>query len=111
MFLGMLGYVADFDEAKAIVARVMDAVPAGSYLLVRDNTDNGEAVRAAADDYARSGVDPYHLRTVAQLNEYFSGLDLVESGLVPVEDWCPDLVEVDAVAERTGDHGGLARKP
>jgi hypothetical protein len=111
MFLGILGYVADFDEAKSIVTRVMDAVPPGSYLLVRDNTDSGEAVREAADRYAESGVDPYHLRTVAQLNEFFTGLELVEPGLVPVELWRPDETEVGTLAEHTGDHGGLARKP
>jgi S-adenosyl methyltransferase len=111
MFLGILGYVADFAEAKSIVTRVMDAVPSGSYLLVRDNTDSGEAVREAADRYAESGVDPYHLRTVAQLNEFFTGLELVEPGLVPVELWRPDETDVGTLAEHTGDHGGLARKP
>ena len=113
MFLGILGYVPDFTEAKAkaIVARAMDAVAPGSYLLLRDNTDSGDAVRKAADKYAESGVDPYHLRTVAQLGEFFTGLDLVEPGLVPVEKWRTDHLEVGAVAERTGDHVGLARKP
>lgn len=111
MFLGILGYVADFGEARSIVTRVMDAVPPGSYLLVRDNTDSGESVREAADRYAESGVDPYHLRTVAQLGEFFTGLELVEPGLVPVERWRPDETEVGSLAEHTGDHGGLARKP
>jgi SAM-dependent methyltransferase len=110
MFLGILGYVAGFDEAKSIVTSVMDAVPPGSYLLVRDNTDSGEAVREAADRYAESGVDPYHLRTVAQLNEFFTGLEFVQPGLVPVELWRPDETEVGTLAEHTGDHGGLARK-
>ncbi|OZM83060.1 SAM-dependent methyltransferase [Pseudonocardia sp. MH-G8] len=112
MFLGMLGYVADFDEAKSIATRVMDEVAPGSYLLVRDNTDSGDGVREAADNYAKSGVDPYHLRTVAQLGEYFAGLDLVEPGVVPVEQWRPGAVELGAThAEHTGDHGGLGRKP
>ncbi|MFW6691422.1 SAM-dependent methyltransferase [Streptomyces sp. MAR4 CNX-425] len=110
VFLGILGYVADFDEAKSIAARVMDAVPSGSYLLLRDNTDSGEKVREAADKYAESGVDPYHLRTVAQLHEFFTGLELLEPGLVPVEDWRPDDSAV-GTAGHTGDHGGLARKP
>ena len=111
MFLGMPGYVADFGEAKSIVERVMDEVIPGSYLLVRDNTDSGDAVREAADDYAKSGVDPYHLRTVAQLGEYFNGLELVEPGVVPVEQWRPGPIELAAVVEHTGDHGGLGRKP
>jgi SAM-dependent methyltransferase len=111
MFLGILGYVPDHDEARSIVTRVMDAVAPGSYLLVRHNTDSGAAVREAADRYAESGADPYHLRTVAQLHELFSGLELVEPGLVPVELWRPDETGPGNAAEHTGDHGGLARKP
>jgi SAM-dependent methyltransferase len=111
MFLGILGYVPDHDEARSIVTRVMDAVAPGSYLLVRHNTDSGAAVREAADRYAESGADPYHLRTVAQLRELFAGLEMVEPGLVPVELWRPDGAEDGDPAGFTGDHGGLARKP
>ncbi|GAA5136377.1 SAM-dependent methyltransferase [Pseudonocardia adelaidensis] len=111
MFLGILGYVPDLGEAKSIVTRVLDAVAPGSYLLVRDNTDSGDSVREAADRYAESGVDPYHLRTVEQLHEFFTGLEMVEPGLVPVERWRPDGTDVGTVAEHTGDHGGLGRKP
>ncbi|MGH3975099.1 MAG: SAM-dependent methyltransferase, partial [Pseudonocardiaceae bacterium] len=32
MFMGVLGHVADFDELRSIVGRVMAAVPSGSYL-------------------------------------------------------------------------------
>jgi hypothetical protein len=111
MFLGILGYVADLGEARAIVSRVMDAVPPGSYLLVRDNAADGDAVREAADRYAESGVDPYHLRTVAQLREFFTGLDPVDPGVTPVELWRPEPADVGGDADRTGYHGGLARKP
>jgi hypothetical protein len=111
MFLGILGYVPTFDEARSIVTRAMDAVAPGSYLLLRDNTDSGAAVREAADRYAQSGANPYHLRTVAQVSEYFTGLEMVEPGLVPVERWRPDGIDAVAGPPHTGDHGGLARKP
>jgi hypothetical protein len=111
MFLGILGYVPTFGEARSIVTRAMDAVAPGSYLLLRDNTDSGAAVREAADRYAQSGANPYHLRTVAQVSEYFTGLEMVEPGLVPVERWRPDGLDAGAGPQHTGDHGGLARKP
>jgi S-adenosyl methyltransferase len=112
LFLGILGYVADYEEARAIVARTMAAVPSGSYLAVRDNTPSSAAVQEAAGDYAQSGVDAYHLRTPEQLRGYFAGLEMVEPGLVPVQLWRPEPVQVGApTAEHTGDHAGLARKP
>ncbi|MGH3912529.1 MAG: SAM-dependent methyltransferase, partial [Pseudonocardiaceae bacterium] len=36
MFMGVLGHVADFSEVRSIVARVMAAVPSGSYLALYD---------------------------------------------------------------------------
>jgi hypothetical protein len=36
MFMNVLGLVADLDEARSIVAHVMAAAPAGSYLALRD---------------------------------------------------------------------------
>ena len=51
---------------------------------------------------------PYHLRSVPQLHEFFTGLELVGPGLVPVELWRPDPTTVGTLAEHTGDHAGLA---
>jgi len=110
MLLGILGYVADLDEARSIVRRIMAAVPSGSYLLLRDNTDLDAAARDAADDHAESGVEPYHLRTVDELLSLFDGLELVEPGLVQVAMWRPDQADIGA-EQATTDHAGLARKP
>jgi hypothetical protein len=110
MFLGILGYVPDLDEARTIVRRIMSAVPSGSYLLLRDNTDLDAAARDAADDYAESGVDPYHLRAVDELLSFFDGLELVEPGLVRVAMWRPGQADIGA-EQPTTDHAGLARKP
>ena len=79
---------------------------------VADCADASDApVREAADSFASSGVNPYHLRSVAPLHEFFTGLELVDPGLVPVELWRPDPVTIGTLAEHTGDHAGLARKP
>jgi hypothetical protein len=43
MMLGILGNVPDTDEAHAIVNRLVDAVPSGSYLVINDGTDTDEA--------------------------------------------------------------------
>src|SRR5262249_12125965 len=48
MFMGVLGHVADYDEAQSIVARVMAAVPPGSYLVLWDGTDTNDDMNAAA---------------------------------------------------------------
>jgi ubiquinone/menaquinone biosynthesis C-methylase UbiE len=97
MFMGVLGHVADYNDALAIVRRVMTATPAGSYLAMWENTDLTETARAAAEQYARSGAIPYRLCSPTQVAGFFEGLELVEPGLVPLNQWRPTPIEVGTI--------------
>jgi S-adenosyl methyltransferase len=110
MFMGVLGYVADFDEMLSIVARVMDAVPSGSYLVLWDGTDTSEAVRAGSAKLAESGAIPYNLRSLQQLGQCFEGLEIVDPGLVSITQWRPNTFTVGRV-EPIDAYGAVARKP
>lgn len=94
IFLSMLGNVAAYDEARAIVAKVAAGLPTGSYLALGDFADTSEGVRAANAIYQEYGSQPYRLRTTGQLAELVDGLSLVEPGLVPVNRWRPGLVSL-----------------
>ncbi len=110
MFMGVLGHVAESDEMHSIVARVMAAVPSGSYLALVDGTDTSEAAREAAAKYAETGAVPYNLRSLEQLGRCFEGLEMVDPGLVSITQWQPDTAEVGTV-EPIDAHGAVARKP
>jgi S-adenosyl methyltransferase len=110
MFMGILGHVADFDEARSIVARMMAAVPSDSYLALYDDTDTNEAAREATAQYAATGAVPYNLRSPEQIGQCFEGLELVEPGFVPITQWRPDTVEV-GTARPADLYGAVARKP
>ncbi|MGH3973744.1 MAG: SAM-dependent methyltransferase [Pseudonocardiaceae bacterium] len=110
MFMGVLGHVADVDEMHSIVARVMAAVPSGSYLALQDGTDTDEANREAAAKYAETGAVPYILRSPEQIGQCFQGLEMVDPGLVSITQWRPDTVEVGKV-EPIDTYGAVARKP
>jgi S-adenosyl methyltransferase len=110
MFMGVLGHVADFDEMRSIVARVMSAVPSGSYLTLWDDTDANEAAREALAKYAETGAVPYVLRSIEQIRQCFEGLEMVEPGLVPITQWRPDTVEIGKV-KPIDAYGAVARKP
>ncbi|MET7332103.1 SAM-dependent methyltransferase [Nonomuraea sp. NPDC005650] len=107
MFMGVLGYVEDFDVLLSIVRRVMDAVPSGSYLVLWDGSDTGDAVNEGSAKLAESGAVPYYLRSPKQLAECFAGLEPVEPGLVPIADWRPG----DDADEPIDAYGAVARKP
>jgi hypothetical protein len=110
MLMGVLGYVADFDEMRSIAARVMAAVPSGSYLALWDGTDTSSAVLEGGAKLAESGAIPYHLRSPKQVDQCFEGLEMVDPGLVPITQWRPDTVEVGRV-EPIDAYGAVARKP
>jgi hypothetical protein len=109
MFMGVLGHVDEFADMLAIIRRVMDAVPSGSYLLLWDSTSTSDEVVAGRDMQWEKQI-PYELRTVDQLAECFAGLELVEPGLVSITEWRPDPQQVGAVSP-VDAYGGLARKP
>jgi hypothetical protein len=108
MFMGVLGHVADFDEARSIVARVVAAVPSGSYLLLWDSTNTSEGFDEAQQGYDDTGAVPYILRGPDQVARFFEGLELLEPGVVSISLWRPD--GVDAVQAVDG-YGAVARKP
>jgi S-adenosyl methyltransferase len=89
-FMGVLGHVIDHDEARSIVAALLDGLPSGSYLSINDSVNTSEALEEALRVYEASGAVPYRTRTPEQFAGYFDGLDLVEPGVVNVDDWRPD---------------------
>ncbi|MGH3896951.1 MAG: SAM-dependent methyltransferase [Pseudonocardiaceae bacterium] len=110
MFMGVLGHVVDVDEMRSIVARVMAAVPSGSYLALNDGTDTDEANREAAAKYAETGAVPYNLRSPQQISQCFEGLEMVHPGLVSITQWRPDTIEIGK-AQPIDQYGAVARKP
>lgn len=105
LFMGVFGYVDTAAEAGAVIDGLMSAMPSGSHLALWDGTDTSEQARAGAAAQAEMG-SPYRLRTVAEIESWFDGLELLEPGVVPVTRWRPEdgTGPIDA-------YGGVARKP
>ena len=72
------------------MAGLLDGLPSGSYLSINDSVNTSQALEEALQVYEASGAVPYRTRSVEQFASYFDGLDLVEPGLVLVDDWRPD---------------------
>jgi len=104
---GIMGHVEDDDEAHSCVRRLVDALPSGSYLALSDGTDTNPASVRSMALYKNSGAIPYHLRSPAQVVAFFDGLDLIEPGIVALEDWRPDALP----PARLPAIGGVGRKP
>ncbi|MDT0344255.1 SAM-dependent methyltransferase [Streptomyces litchfieldiae] len=107
---GILGHIPTYEEARAIVRRLMDGLPSGSYLSLNEGTDTEEAYVRAQQAYNESGAIPYRLRSMAEIAGYFDGLELEEPGVVQVPCWRPDEATIGGPAD-VGQAGGVARKP
>jgi S-adenosyl methyltransferase len=113
MLMGILGHVGDYDEARSIVRRLLDALPSGSYLALNDGTNViSDAFAEAQQGYNESGAVPYHLRSPEQIAGFFEGLELVEPGVVSVPRWRPDPGDLGGGLPAELDaFGGVGRKP
>jgi len=91
--IGILHAVPDTDDPHAIVARLMDAVPSGSYLAVcHPGLDllSQETTDRFTDVTDRMVRGDFVFRSREQVARFFAGTDLVEPGLVTAEEWRPD---------------------
>ncbi|MCO1657663.1 SAM-dependent methyltransferase [Pseudonocardia humida] len=106
---GILGHVADYDEARAVVGRLVGALAPGSHLLICDGSDTNAELNAAQRQHNDRGAVQYHLRSPEQFVGYFSGLELVEPGVVPCPRWRPELAEAREPVD-VDAYGGIGRK-
>ncbi len=112
MLLGILNFIGDDEEARGVVARLMDAVPSGSYLAIAHPTleVRPEESAAAAAQWNETATPPITLRRKADLLRYFEGLDLLEPGVVTCTRWRPEPGDPTADTD-VYQFCGLARKP
>jgi len=114
MLLGILGHVGDYDEAREIVRRLLEALPSSNYLALDDGTNvvNKALVDEAQRLYNQSGAIPYHPRTPEQIAGFFEGLELLEPGVVSCPRWRPDPADRGGGLPAEVDmFGGVGRKP
>ncbi|MEU5665255.1 SAM-dependent methyltransferase [Streptomyces longwoodensis] len=94
--VAILHFIED-EEAYPIVRELVDALPAGSRLVLSHLTDdlNPENIRAVQRTYTERGFT-FVLRSRADVERFFTdhGLALAEPGVVPVHHWRPEPAPV-----------------
>lgn len=112
MLLGIMGQLPDEDDPWSLVRTLVEALPSGSYLALSDGTDTSEALNTAIAGYNSRSVHSYHLRSRERIADFFTGLELVEPGVVWSAEWRPDLSEPSQGQPEAAAHSasGVARK-
>jgi hypothetical protein len=112
LLIGVLHFVPDAADPYGIVARLMDATAAGSYLVIGHGASDirADAVPEMTRRYNERSSAPITLRTRDQVARFFDGVELVGPGLVPLSQWWPpDQVDAGAASGVIG-YCGMARK-
>jgi len=110
MLLGIMGQVPDSDDPRAIIKRLMNPMPSGSYLALSDGVNTSETFTEAVRHYNESSANTYHPRSPEQLTGFFDGLEVVEPGVVPLTSWRPEATPFPEADDVPG-MCGVGRKP
>jgi hypothetical protein len=111
MLLAILHFIADSDDPWATVARLMAAVPPGSYLVVSHALSEdltGSQLEGLNAVYAETRSGGVTQRSLPSIARFFAGLELAEPGLVEITSWRPELASEPPKALF---YGGVGRKP
>lgn len=111
MLLAILHFIPDEDDPYAVTARLMDAMPAGSYLVISHASSDirSSAVAAGTTRYNKYSVTPITPRTKVEVARFFDGLQIVPPGVVPLGQW--QAGSTAAVRPNLPTHCALGRKP
>jgi S-adenosyl methyltransferase len=89
VMVAILHFVTPDDDPYDLVAKLVDAVPSGSYLAISHLASDIMAEEMAAL-YKRIGErtkETFVLRSRDEVTRFFDGLDLVDPGVALVSDW------------------------
>jgi hypothetical protein len=111
MLIAVLHLIGDEDNPRQIIEELMAAVPPGSSLSISHvpNDMHMGQMSDMSDRLNRLLAQPSTYRSRAEVTGFFDGLELVEPGVTPIQQWHPDTPEeASAVAAMWG---GVAFKP
>ena len=112
MLVAVLMYFRDTDNPNPfeMAATVMEPMPSGSYLVVTHPTPdfNPEETARAVGAAEAAGITLVP-RGQADIERFFTGMEIVDPGVTPVLSWRPD--EPPADPKSAYYWAGIARKP
>jgi hypothetical protein len=111
MLMAILQHLGDDHDPYGVVARLMAAVPAGSYLALSHPAKDIHAAEMAemANRLNKTMAEKVTFRSRSEVTPFFAGLELLEPGMTNVPDWRPETAE--EANSPAALWAGVARKP
>lgn len=110
LFVASLHNIPDADDPAGIVARYLDALAPGSYLVISHVTDEfaPEKMHEITAENARRRAT-FIGRSKETITGMFNGRELVEPGVTLISYWRPDGGQPRYDADRVWGYCGVAR--
>jgi hypothetical protein len=106
LLVAVLHFLTDKDDPYALVARLIEALPPGSVVVLSHVDENNAQFNADAGSEHGS----FRARTADEVLEFIPGLELLDPGLVSIVDWRRGInPEPTASAKETAVYGVAAR--
>jgi hypothetical protein len=113
LLLTTLNFVADDEDPYGLLGGLVDAIAPGSCVTIAHSSYdfNAEGMREASARLSKALKKPWVVRPRSDILRFFNGLDLVEPGLVPIDDWHPATdARMPHSARPVPIFGGVGRK-
>jgi S-adenosyl methyltransferase len=112
MLIAILHMIPDEEQPADIVATLLDALPAGSYVVASHITgEHNEGAAAAEDRFREASLKAQWRDSDVFARLAFNGLDLVPPGVVLTSEWRNDEPGPRPTPADVSAYGGVARKP
>jgi hypothetical protein len=106
----LMHFITDDENPYGLTRTLLDALPSGSYFMFSHGTtdEHPHLVKSVTTTY-RKGEIPLRMRTRAEIEPFFEGLEMVAPGLVTATRWYKDSPA--PAQELSGFYVGVARVP
>ena len=107
VILSAVLHFAEARTARDVAAAFARAIVPGSYLIISVGTGSPSEGENFTSAYTAAQI---YIHSPEEIRSFFSGLDLVPPGVVPVPLWRPEGAALDGQAPTATFIGGVARK-
>jgi hypothetical protein len=114
ILVGLLHLIRDEEDPYGIVARLLAAVPSGSYLVIAQMAKDiqPEAMAELTERLSQTMEEPFVPRTRTEVSRFFDGLKMVNPGVIQIEQWHPhETKPAPPAGTEIPIHVGVGYKP
>ncbi|GIM97594.1 SAM-dependent methyltransferase [Paractinoplanes toevensis] len=112
VLVAVVHFLSDQDQAREIVHTLLGALPAGSHLVMTCATTDflTPELKANWDESLRTGRSDVHPRTRAEFDQFLTGLEVIDPGVVPISEWRPSDAQERPTPVEASLFGVVARR-